>query len=452
MSTVDAVEEVGTCPFHATPEAAPISLPRAAFRPLRRDPLAVFAELRRTQGDVAIARLRGRTLVLVSHPDDVKRVLVSNARAYVREVTTVTSSRREGWFPARPGFIGNSDPSVHVRARRALQPAFSKARIEGFWSHFVATAEEGVSEWRDGETIDVSAAMQRLLLTMTAKVTFGRPIGIETGELMRRLDGFLTLDLRFRTPLRDALDKLRLIKLVRLALAHDGVLSAIDELFAEKQAAGGGGDDMIAILLRQADVEGLDSHARAMEAFGLLFADHDSTATMATWALHELSRRPDVHARVREEARDLAAGPELPYTDAVLRETIRLYPASWGIARGALEADVLGDRRIPAGASVWASPFLIHRDERWWTDAERFVPERWLDGSQRGRPEHAYFPFGAGPHKCIGSTLAWQELLATVATVARDVQLSSVSSGEVVPVARTSIKPRDRLRLRVERA
>src|SRR5690606_16755617 len=107
--------------------------------------------------------------------------------------------------------------------------------------------------------------------------------------------------------------------------------------------------------------------------------------------------------------------PRLRYTTAVLSEALRLYPPAWAIGRRALEDISLGGFVVPAQAVVLISPYVVHRDPRWFPEPEAFRPERWLEESDR--PKFAYFPFGGGARVCIGERFAWMEgalLLAAI--------------------------------------
>ena len=118
-------------------------------------------------------------------------------------------------------------------------------------------------------------------------------------------------------------------------------------------------------------------------------------------------------------ADDLA---RLPYTRAVLAESLRLYPPAWIMGRRALDAYEVGGHLLAPRTIVVMSQWVVHRDPRWWPDAGSFQPERWLPGGSAGdpaRPKFSYFPFGAGTRVCIGEQFAWMEGTLALATFAQ---------------------------------
>ncbi|MDG4791460.1 cytochrome P450 [Micromonospora sp. WMMD1102] len=168
----------------------------------------------------------------------------------------------------------------------------------------------------------------------------------------------------------------------------------------------------------------------------IMFASHGVPGAAMSWIALLLAEHPDVAERVAAEARQapLTATTPLPYTSAVIQEAVRLYPPQWMITRTARRPVELAGHRLAAGTEVLICPYLIHRDPRWWSDPERFDPERWL-GRERPHARHAYLPFGAGPRICPGSRLATVQLAAVTAVLARDYRLDLPPLASVTPVA-----------------
>jgi cytochrome P450 len=163
------------------------------------------------------------------------------------------------------------------------------------------------------------------------------------------------------------------------------------------------------------------------EALTLFLAGHETTANALAWTWHLLARHPDAEARLHAELDAVLAGrlptaddlPRLPYTRAVLAESMRLCPPAWTIGREPLEEFEAGGYRIRAGTVVLVSPWITHRDPRWWAEPERFDPGRWTPEREAELPRFAYFPFGGGPRKCIGEGFAWTEGILVLATLAQ---------------------------------
>jgi cytochrome P450 len=179
------------------------------------------------------------------------------------------------------------------------------------------------------------------------------------------------------------------------------------------------------------------------EVITLLLAGHETTANALAWAWFLLSGAPDVEARLHAEVdalgdRDLGADDliRLPYTRAVLAETMRLYPPAWIVGRRALDAYQVGGYVLAPRTIVLMSQWIVHRDPRWWPSADSFQPERWLPGGSAndpGRPRFSYFPFGAGTRVCIGEQFAWMEGVLALATFARRWRLRLAPGHRVVP-------------------
>ncbi|MBD5633992.1 MAG: cytochrome P450, partial [Candidatus Eremiobacteraeota bacterium] len=166
-----------------------------------------------------------------------------------------------------------------------------------------------------------------------------------------------------------------------------------------------------------------DDSALADELSTLLLAGHETTATALTWAWYALARNPRVAAKLHAEIDSLGdrdVGIEdvaqLRYTDAVFSETLRLYPPASAFGRRVLERSELAGYAIPAGAGIVISPYVCHRNPRFFPNPERFEPERF---ETHERPEFAYVPFGGGARRCIGDAFARMEGVFALATLAR---------------------------------
>jgi len=240
-------------------------------------------------------------------------------------------------------------------------------------------------------------------------------------------------------PMGELLMRLPFPAVRRFEKARDRLDATIYRMITERRASGEDRGDLLSMLLLAHDTEGdgggMSDVQLRDEAMTLLLAGHETTANALSWTWYLLSRNPDVEARLHAEvdalngalptAADLA---RLPYTRAVIAESMRIFPPAWVIGRTALVDYPVRDRVIRKGSLVLVSQWVTHRDPRWWDDAESFTPERWLGGTggqevgksggQRGG-RFAYFPFGAGTRVCIGEQFAWMEATLALATFAQ---------------------------------
>ena len=157
----------------------------------------------------------------------------------------------------------------------------------------------------------------------------------------------------------------------------------------------------------------------------LYLAGHETTALTLSWSWLLLAQHPQVEVKLVAEWKRVLDGrtptpedlPNLPYTDAVLTEAMRVYPPVYLIGREATCDLELGGYRVKRGTTIFMSQWANHRDPRYFTDPEKFIPERWEDGLAKRLPKYAYYPFGGGPRVCIGNTFALMEAAILLATV-----------------------------------
>ena len=183
------------------------------------------------------------------------------------------------------------------------------------------------------------------------------------------------------------------------------------------------------MLLLARDERGVGMSERQVrdEVMTLLLAGHETTALALTWAFLLLDRHPEARRRLEEELAhvlgDRPAAPDdvptLEYTQAVINETLRLYPPAYVTGREAVRATTIGGRPIPKRHIILISMYATHRDPRFFAEPDAFRPERWLDGLEKRLPRGAFIPFGMGSRKCVGSSFAMMEATLLLATIAR---------------------------------
>ncbi|PCC69631.1 Cytochrome P450 [Nannocystis exedens] len=361
---------------------------------------------------------------LVSDPELIDEVLVGRSKLFIKDRFT-----RELSLVTGNGLLV-SDGDFWRRQRRLAQPAFHRERIAAYGAVMVEHAERLASTWREGQVLDIHAAMMRLTLDIVADTLFSTgvdraiadTIGGALDVIMERFSDYTYAFLPW-------LARVPLPKNRRFHEARGRIDGAIRGIIAARRASGRDEGDLLSMLLRARDDEGgqmTDEQLRD-EAFILFVAGHETTALALSWTWMLLSQHPAAWDKLRAEldhvlgdrAPTLADVPALRYTDWVAHESMRLYPPAWSIGREALEDLELGGVAVPRGAQLWMFQWAAHRDPRYFPRPDSFEPERWDADLARRIPRFAYFPFGGGPRLCIGNNFAMLELVLVLATLAR---------------------------------
>ena len=373
----------------------------AAFH---RDKLGFLDACRATGGPVVALRFARPTYLLLE-PDDIGHVLVSYETYAKTDRLTGARGRRavgDGVLVAREG--------AHRDQRRTVRNVLSARRIERFGDRVVDHADRTIESWADGRELDVSGAMVDVAKRVILDVVFGvesdaegEPILAGLVERRRSLDRSAHSPFTFPTRLPLALRPSR-----RRALG------SLDD--AIRTQARGSGDSVLLDLASAG--HGASGGADACtEAVSLGVAGFETVGQALAWCLLALAEHPEVLERLRAEI-DLLEGERpvssdlgrLPFATACFEEAMRLRPPSWIVVRDLLSDDTLpSGAALPAGARVFASQWVTHRDPRLHPDPERFDPERFLGDGTAGRAVYAFFPFGAGPRDCVGRGLAMLE-------------------------------------------
>ena len=426
------------------------------FPKARRDPLGFFTDCVRRHGDVVAMRLGPHEVYLLRHPDHVKHVLQDHAAAYAKGPTVARVRTLFGES------LTTLDGDRWRARRRQVQPAFQP----GLHARFASVVSRAVAEllecWNPlaarGEPLELAGEMRRLAQTIIIRACFGEVPAGELEALGRALDSAVALvDRRLWSPF-GWLD-VPTPAVLRSRRALGAVETFISRLTAEARRSGPPSGTLLAALFEAGAIEALTASELHDELKAFLFAGHTTTASALAWVWYVLSEHHGARERIEEECRNVLGGrnprledlPGLGHTRRVIEEVLRLYPPTWLTARSPLEGTPLGGYTIPARALVLLSPYLTHRHPAVWEDPERFDPDRFTLGRGAMRPAFAYFPFGGGPRRCIGSAFATTEMQMIVATVAQHYRLTLLPGTRVVPAAGLTLRPSPALPMRAHR-
>jgi cytochrome P450 len=393
-----------------------------------RDILGFFTQCARQYGDVVGLRLAAWPAVLLNHPDLVEHVLVKNHQNFVKH--------RFFWRHVRAIFgqgLLTSEGEFWLRQRRLAAPAFTGSRLNRYGDTMVQYTERMLQNWERGLVVDAHREAMALTLQIAAKTLFDADAAQDVTEIGASFDLVLEeIVVRFRRPFRipDAIPLPGNIRYRRGVRRVDQLVARIVREHQEKPSDRG---DLLSLLMSARSENGQPMSERQIrdEVITLLLAGHETTALTLSWTWYLLGLHPAVDAQLAAEVRDVLHGrlptvedlPRLRFTEQVVTESMRLYPPAYALGREALADCEIGGYAVPAGTTVYMSPWVMHRDPRWFSDPQAFRPERWNGEVAKQLPRFAYMPFGGGPRICIGNRFAIMEAVLILATVAQRFRL-----------------------------
>ena len=413
------------------------------------DSLERMVELFAAHGDIyrVFVPARQSHTYVVHHPDDVKRILVTNHRNYTKGVGLDRVKILLG------NGIMTSEGEFWRRQRMMLQPLFHRRVITQFAEVIGAANDALLERWegfvRSGEPVNLTDEMSELTLHIVLRSIFGRDLERMSAEL-----GGNPFEVVTKEQARNLQFAYKFRSLTRLVA---GLLARRRERQEEHF-------DYVAMLMNARDKdtgEAMSERELIDEVLTLVVAGHETTASGLNWTWYLLAQHPGVEAKLHAEldrlpeaalrAPSLGQAEQLTYTRQVIDEALRLYPPGWLLSRRTIEPDVLSGYEIPAGTNVLLPLYLLHRHPRYWHDPDAFIPERFASEHEAERPRFAYMPFAAGPRHCIGETFALYEMLMHVQRVARVLRLRLVPCEPFALEAQINLRTRHPVYMRLER-
>jgi cytochrome P450 len=319
-----------------------------------------------------------------------------------------------------------------------------------------------VRSWSDGQPRNLHDDMMALTLRIVGKALFGTDLASEAHELGEALKLALT-------PLDREINGISLVippgwptpDRIRLWRAVARLDRIVLHMIAQRRATGEHGRDLLAMLMSARDEQGggMTDHQLRDETLTLLLAGHETTALALMWAWYLLSLNPRAERRLHDEVDAVLGGrvptledlPRLAYVDMIVKEALRLYPPALEFGRETIAPCEVAGYDLPAGTNVMVTPYVVHRDPRWFDEPDQFKPERWADGLAQHLPRFAYFPFGGGPRVCIGQSFATIEAAMVVATLAQSYRFELQHGARVEPLPRLTLRLKSGLPVVVRR-
>ena len=421
------------------------------------DPLGFLTRIAKEYGEIVYFTLGSRRIYLLNNPEYIKDVLVTNNRNF-----TKSRALNRAKLVLGEGLL-TSEGDVHLRQRRIIQPVFHYKRIKTYGDVMAQYGSRAGERWRSGDTVDIHREMNRLTLSVVSKTLFDADVESESDEIVGALTDIVNLFPRFLFPFSELLDYIPLPGNKKGTEAVMQLDNIIYRLIEERRSNPGSKDDLLTMLLDATDEEGdgkgmSDTQVRD-EAITLFLAGQETMANSLTWTWYLLSQNPIAEAKLHDEI-DTVLGSKmpsvedlgrLPYTHSVFKEALRIYPAAWTIARRAVADYEVGGYTIPAGADIYVSQFVMHRDSRFFPEPLEYKPDRWETEEDGALPKFTYFPFGGGPRRCIGEPFAWMEGVLLLASIASHWKMRLAPGHRVVLDPLITIRPKYGMKMTVER-
>ena len=382
---------------------------------------------------------------VINHPDDVKRVLVSNHKNYTKGsgLDRVKILLGHG--------IMTSEGDLWRRQRYMMQPSFHRRVITEFNKLIDACNERFIAKWEkqaaEGALINITDDMSELTLEIVLLSIFGTDLERLSTEM-----GGNPFDIVTKEPARDLKFAYRFRQLAKL----------VGALAIRRRKEQTEHFDFLQMLIDARDKEtGAPMSEKELidEAMTLIVAGHETTASGLNWTWYLLSQNPEaeklLHAEIdaTPDKRDpsLSEMEQLSFTKNVVDEALRLYPPGWLLSRRTIGPDTLSGFEVPPGTDVLLCPYLLHRHPRYWKDPDAFRPERFDAAHESERPRFAYMPFAAGPRHCIGESLALYEMYMHLYKVARHYRLTCVPDKPLELEAQINLRTKHPLMMKLER-
>jgi cytochrome P450 len=425
---------------------------RLAISGQKFDPLAFSLQISDEYGGFVRNKFGFIEIYQIADPELAHAVLVERANEFHKGAIM-----KRAFGP----FVGNglltSEGDFWKRQRRLAQPAFHHRRIISYADTMVQHADAMLNTWRDGASLDIDREMMKVTLGIVNKTLFNADVSAvasRVGELMTDVLDAANENLNAIVALPASVPTPRRLRQKRKIAELDAIIQGfVDERRRTQEDTG----DLLSMLLQAQDDDGSGMTDRQLrdEVMTLFLAGHETTANALTFALYLLAENPQAKATLQQEVDSALQGRlpglndlnAMPFTEQVIKETLRLYPAAPAVARSPYHDLQLGGYTVRKDATMQVSMWAMHRSSRYWQQPSAFMPERFSPENEKAIPRYAYLPFGAGPRVCIGNQFAMMEARLLLAAIVSRFDFA-MAPGAVVEVEQLmTLRPRGGVRM-----
>ncbi|MFD2942754.1 cytochrome P450 [Flavobacterium notoginsengisoli] len=393
---------------------------------VRRNPIPFHKKYFEKFGDSFSIRIGFSKYIILSRDNEIAQyILVKNQKNYHKsKFQSVYLSKYLG-----KGLL-TSDGDFWLKQRRLIQPAFHKQKMNQLVDNMNTVITSEIDHFVEEKPIDLFPAMSNLAFNVVAKSLFQLSAAENKFQrikfIIEEVQNFLIKEIRLPHKAWWFSLSGQVKKHLRLAEENNSI---IREIIEERKASGEEINDLLNMLLetRYEDTgEGMSVEQLVDEIKVLFIAGHETTANALTFTLHLLGRNPEIQQKVFEEIMKIESETnniieqlqKMEYLNAVLNESMRLYPPAWITDRQNLEDDSLAQFKIKKDTLIGISFYELHRNPKYWNNPDEFIPERFL-GEQKKESMQYFYPFGAGPRMCIGAGFAIYEMCLTISQIVK---------------------------------
>jgi cytochrome P450 len=410
---------------------------------MKNEGVSFYERLHREHGDAVKARLFWKDFYLFFHPEHIKEVLQDKPDIFIKGDQYNQLRHMMGL-----GLL-TSEGEEWERQRRLLNPLFGKKGLDILLEQIKLATSEFLSQFNEKNTnvdVDWSRKLFDYSLQVAMKSFFGSQLNedemnqmaVDSYQTMRFISRRMTSVLPLPLSLPTAEHR-------QFKSSLSNIKSVVERTYEHKKAflethPDSLSKDMLDLLISAEDEDKyrLSKSQVFDQVLSFLIAGHETTAQTLGWLFFLLAKNPHIQSKIITECEknnyEFSSSNSLanyPYLEAVINETMRLYPAGWVIARNSKEADSVGNFHVAKNKVVAVCPFVAHRDQRWWVNPHEFQPERFLDQEQMDRlPKGAFVPFSIGRRNCIGSRFAQIEMMVLIIEFFKKFTLST-TLGEI---------------------
>ena len=423
--------------------------------PFFKDILGFLKNAARKYGDIVYFQLGNRKIFMLNHPDDIQDVLITYNDNFLKSRALQRAKLIIG-----EGLL-TSEREAHLRNRRIIQPIFHNRVIPEFAKTMVSFTEEFINDWKENSVIDVHRKMMEITQQIVVKTLFGSELE-NSSKLIDSLSYILNQFPRFLFPFSEYLDKIPVPSNIKCNEALKTIDDSLYNIIEERRSKVNNSYDLLSLLIQQTeDTEDNNAFSEKQvrdEMITFYIAGQETTSNALCWTWYLISQNKEVENKIAKEIENVL-GNRLPtyrdldsltYIRSTVKESLRMFPPAWVVTRRVVNDYEVGEYKIPAGADIYMSQYVVHYDERFYQQPEIFNPDRWNSLEDKEFHRFAFFPFGGGIRRCIGEPFAMMEAVLLIATIASKWKLKLAPNFKVEPKPLITLRPKYGLKMVLE--